>query len=428
MGIFMKKYQLHQVFGVHTPPPGEKYPDVTYVDRAGLDARIRYYLNSGRHLVIFGPSKQGKTVLRQRAIEDKDSIVIQCRSSNAKTSIYREVLGRLEVYQETGKEVGTGREGSVEASLKGSAGLSGLIKGDAGLGGTASISSEQKRSYKPFSQDVDDLSFVAQAIRDSGKKVVLEDFHYVNEEEKKSIAEDLKNLLEYGVSLIIVGTWHDQNMLGKYNGDLGGRFDEIDITWEGEDLRKIIELGQIALNLTFSNPIIEEIIRDANGNVGLLQRILEELCIKEGLLETSSKLIAIKDIKSLDLARKAISYNARNRYQQFGLAVYEGFPGSNPSMKNIYRRIIQVCIETDEQELLAGIPFSSFEQKIRSLDPTIQKAKLHDALTRIDRLQNEKNIYPIIASYDQLNRMVNLIDRELLFYRKYGGPKWPWED
>jgi len=82
MGIFMKTYKLQQVFGVHTPPPGERYPDVTYVDRGGLDDRIHYYLDSGRHLVIFGPSKQGKTILRQRAIEDKDCVVIQCRSSN----------------------------------------------------------------------------------------------------------------------------------------------------------------------------------------------------------------------------------------------------------------------------------------------------------------------------------------------------------
>ncbi|NMC18666.1 MAG: hypothetical protein GYA38_09775, partial [Chloroflexi bacterium] len=140
MGIFMKKYKLQQVFGVRAPTPGERYPDVTYVDRAGLDERIRYYLNSGRHLVIFGPSKQGKTVLRQRAIEDKDCAVIQCRSSNAKTAIYREVLGRLEVYQETGKEVGSGREGSVEANLTGSVGVPMVFKGEAELAGSATIS------------------------------------------------------------------------------------------------------------------------------------------------------------------------------------------------------------------------------------------------------------------------------------------------
>jgi hypothetical protein len=41
-------------------------------------------------------------------------------------------------------------------------------------------------------------------------------------------------------------------------------------------------------------------------------------------------------------------------------------------MKNIYRRIIQVCIETDEQELLAGIPSHRLSKK---LDRLIQQFK-----------------------------------------------------
>lgn len=428
MGIFKKKYRLQQVFGVHTPPPGERYPDVTYVDRAGLDERIRYYLNSGRHLVIFGPSKQGKTVLRQRAIEDKDCIVIQCRSSNAKTAIYREVLGRLEVYQETGKEVGTGREGSVEANLKGSAGLAGLIKGDAGLGGTASISSEQKSSYKPFSPDADDLSFVAKAILDSGKKVILEDFHYVTEEDKKGIAEDLKTLLEYGVRLIIVGTWHEQFMLVGYNGDLNGRIDEIDLVWQDEELRRIIELGEDALNIKISPDLVDQIVKDANGSVGLLQRILENYCIEEVCYETKPEMTQLQDQSKLEKARKRICQQEANRYRLFGWAVPEGFPSSNAATKLVYKRIIQACIEAPELELLAGLTLSSLEEKIIHLDRNVKRKSIREALLKIDRLQNDKNINPIIATYNPVTRMFHLADRELLFYRKYGGPKWPWED
>jgi hypothetical protein len=428
MGIFMKKYQLHQVFGVHTPPPGEKYPDVTYVDRAGLDARIRYYLNSGRHLVIFGPSKQGKTVLRQRAIEDKDSIVIQCRSSNAKTSIYREVLGRLEVYQETGREVGSGREGSVEANLTGSAGVPMVFKGEAKLAGSATISSEQKTSLRLFGQDVDDLSFVAKAILDSGKKVILEDFHYVTEEDKKGIAEDLKTLLEYGVSLIIVGTWHEQFMLVGYNGDLNGRIDEIDLVWQDEELRRIIELGEQALNIKILPDLVDQIIKDANGSVGLLQRILENYCIEQECYETKKELTNLQDQSKLEEARKKICQQEANRYRLFGWTVPEGFPNSNPATKKIYMRIIQACIEAPELELLAGLTLSSLEEKIVRIDQNANRKSIREALLKIDRLQNEKNINPIIATYNPVTKMFHLADRELLFYRKYGGPKWPWED
>ncbi len=428
MGIFKKEYKLQQVFGVRTPPPGERYPDVTYVDRAGLDERIRYYLSSGRHLVIFGPSKQGKTVLRQRAIEDKDCIVIQCRSSNAKTAIYREVLGRLEVYQETGKEVGSGREGSVEVNLTGSAGVPMVFKGEAELAGSATISSEQKTSLRLFGQDVDDLSFVAKAILDSGKKVILEDFHYVTEEDKKGIAEDLKTLLEYGVSLIIVGTWHEQFMLVGYNGDLNGRIDEIDLVWQDEELKRIIELGEQALNVKIFPDLVDQIIKDANGSVGLLQRILENYCIEEGCYETKQELTHLQDQSKLEKARKKICQQEANRYRLFGWTVPEGFPNSNPATKKVYMRIIQACIEAPELELLAGLTLSSLEEKIVRIDRNAYRKSIREALLKIDRLQNEKNINPIIATYNPVTKMFHLADRELLFYRKYGGPKWPWED
>lgn len=428
VNIIKKKYQLQQVFGVRSPAPGEKYPDVTYVDRAGLDERIRYYLNSGRHLVIFGPSKQGKTVLRQRAIEDKDCVVIQCRSANAKTDIYKGVLGRLNIYQETGKEVGSGREGTVEANIKGSAGVPMVFKGDAELAGTATVSSEQKRSLKPFGQEVEDLSFVANAIRDSGKKIILEDFHYVTEEDKKAIAEDLKTLLEYGVYLIIVGTWHEQFMLVGYNGDLNGRIDEIDLVWQDEELRKIIELGEQALNIKILPDHVDQIVKDANGSVGLLQRLLENYCIEENCYETKHETTILQDGNKLEKARKRICQQEANRYRLFGWTVPEGFPNSNPATKKVYMRIIQACIEAPELELLAGLTLSSLEEKIVRLDRNVNRKSIREALLKIDRLQNEKNINPIIATYNPVTKMFHLADRELLFYRKYGGPKWPWED
>jgi hypothetical protein len=29
-------------------------------------------------------------------------------------------------------------------------------------------------------------------------------------------------------------------------------------------------------------------------------------------------------------------------------------------------------------------------------------------------------------SYNQNNRFIQLVDRELLFFRRYGNPIWPW--
>lgn len=303
-----------------------------------------------------------------------------------------------------------------------------MAKVVAGLKGTASVSNEQKKVYQTFGQDANDLSFVATSILESRKKVILEDFHYVTEEDKKGIAEDLKTLLEYGVSLIIVGTWNEQFMLVGYNGDLNGRFDEIDLIWQDDELRKIVGLGQKALNIEFSQEIIDQVIKDVNGNVGLLQRILEQLCVEEGCYETKEHLTLIQDLNKLDAARKNICRQEAGRYRLFGWSVPDGFPNSNNAMKNVYMRIIQACIIADESELLAGISFSGLVQIISGIDGKVRKDSVRDALLRIDRLQAEKSINPIIATFNPVTGILHLADRELLFYRKHGGPKWPWED
>ena len=81
---------LRDVFGVHNPPPL-----LTYVDRAGLDDRIKHFLTTGRHLVLYGPSKQGKTALRKRAMAEDSCVVIQCRNRPTLDQLYsaRPVLG-----------------------------------------------------------------------------------------------------------------------------------------------------------------------------------------------------------------------------------------------------------------------------------------------------------------------------------------------
>jgi hypothetical protein len=48
--------KLNEVFGF-----GISNPIHTYLDRSGLDEQFEHALQSSRHVVIYGPSKQGKS-------------------------------------------------------------------------------------------------------------------------------------------------------------------------------------------------------------------------------------------------------------------------------------------------------------------------------------------------------------------------------
>ncbi len=74
--------ELQEVFGIAT-----EVSQASYVDRGGLDQRFAYVLQTDRHIVIHGDSKQGKSWLRSRALSQDDSILVQCQVNSTAESI-----------------------------------------------------------------------------------------------------------------------------------------------------------------------------------------------------------------------------------------------------------------------------------------------------------------------------------------------------
>jgi hypothetical protein len=420
----MPHYRLQDVFGVRAIPPEQ-----TYVDRAGLDGRMEYLLGTGRHLVIYGPSKQGKSALRRRSLPDDRCVIIQSRQKPNTAAIYDEILRELGVKREVNQEMTKGQEYSITGGGSGGLNLPFIGKAEAKAEGTAGGSKETKTTSEPIGITSDNLAFVADKIKESGRRVVTEDFHYIPEAAKREFAIDLKAMLEYGVPFVLIGAWEEQHVLVTYNGDLAARVDEINLHWTDEELREVLTKGQNALNIEFSLDLIREMISDASGNVGLLQRIAENICLEAGCKETESgETLQITDALLLEAARKQITSEQAVRYNNFGASVSQGFPNSASKTKAVYMRIIQLCVESTDSELLAGLRQDQIIERVLALDPAITPRNVRESLQRIDKLQAEKAIYPAIVTFNIVRKELHLADRELLFYRKYGSPTWPWED
>ena len=86
---------LQEVFGIAT-----EVNSASYVDRGGLDARLQYYLETQRHIAIHGDSKQGKTWLRSRLLEEARTIKVQCQVDTTPESLFIEALGQMDVRAE----------------------------------------------------------------------------------------------------------------------------------------------------------------------------------------------------------------------------------------------------------------------------------------------------------------------------------------
>jgi hypothetical protein len=83
-------------------------------------------------------------------------------------------------------------------------------------------------------------------------------------------------------------------------------------------------------------------------------------------------------------------------------------------------------MEASDAELMNGVHYNMLLDRVQKYNPRVRQSDLTAALQRLNRLQEDRSISPLILSYNPKSRLVQLVDRELLFYRKYGNPVWPW--
>ncbi|EAZ90344.1 P-loop NTPase family protein [Crocosphaera chwakensis] len=80
-----------EVFGVSN----EKV--ASYIERKQVDERFLEGLNRNKHIIVFGASKQGKTALTNRHLEEKQFIRINCSPTTQTIDIYKSILRQLKI-------------------------------------------------------------------------------------------------------------------------------------------------------------------------------------------------------------------------------------------------------------------------------------------------------------------------------------------
>lgn len=413
---------LAEVFGISNSVP--KY---TYVDRAGLDRKFSYLLLGHKHIVIHGASKQGKTILRKKNLPEHNSITVQCGANATRNQLYSDILRQLNVRIPVEISTNLGFTSNAHGSVSGQLGLPFLASSEVDGGLEMSMNKDSGTKMEPVGIDPTSLGFIADEIKKSNKRIVIEDFHYLSEQEKCNLSFDLKAFWDIGIFFIIIGIWPDQNLLSYYNGDLSGRIEEIDIQWSDQELASVLEKGQKELKIDIDSNIKNEILSDASNNIGLLQRLAEKYCYESGIYDSYADFMLISDFDALDRCRRNICDEESVRYRLFDDVVSRGLRDSGDSELKVYQKITRACVEASDHELRDGITRAEILNRIRRYEPKIRGSDLSAALNNINRLQTERKVSPIILSYNPITRKIQLVDREFLFFRKYRRTTWSWE-
>lgn len=407
----------HEVFGI-----SKEVLQHSYVDRGDLDARLARLLDRDRaHIALRGASKCGKSWLRSKVI--KDPIVIQCRLGRSTIDLYTDALSQLDLDLTVENASKTGFKGSIKAS--GTIGTALLAKLTAAI--SAEGNHERSEKTAPVGKDINDLRFVAELIKLSGRKLVIEDFHYLTVSERRTFAFDIKSFWDWGLNVVIVGVWSQDNMLLSLNPDLAGRIEEISIYWSDQDLGAILDKGGEALNIGFYPPLRKKLIDISFGNAGILQWLTLACLDESNIDETAASGIGLASEELIDSAAMAYADQLNPLYQEFAKSVSDGIRIRKNST-GIYAHAMAAIMSSEDQKLIDGISADEIFAIAHQRQPRIQLSNLKSILARLDELQVDDAGRNLVLTYNPATERVSVVDRQLLLYRSFSTIKWPWED
>jgi len=403
------------VFGINTD-----LKEGSYIDRANLDSKFNRYLIRNSHITIYGSSKCGKSWFRQKNLPD--AIVVQCRYGMTVQDIYTNALASLGIKLVFEESKTSKIQGSIEATGELGASIIAKLKVKA----QSLFSQDSNTKSKPVGKDISDLSHIAEILIASEKRLIIEDFHYIKESERKSFAFDLKSLWDYRCYVVIVGVWSQSGYLTTLNPDLLSRINELSIVWSNEDLKAVIVKGCKALNIEISEEVSQHLIENSYGNVGILQKLLDNLL---EIAEVYEYCVHKKVINSLDDYLEAANEYAeslRSYYEKFATVVSAGIR-KRETATEIYAHALAVILESEDEMLNKGVSLDYIYRISHERQTRIIKPNLESALKKIEELQVDEDNRGLVLSYNENTKEVVVIDRQLLFYRKHKPADWPWQ-
>lgn len=412
--------KVHEVFGIQ--PMVREY---SYIDRGNLDQTFAKLLDRQQtHIAIRGASKSGKSWLRQRVL--KDPIVVQCRFQYTIMDIYRDALSRLDIKLEQ-EQTATNKWGG-KISAAGEAGLKLIAKVQGG--GEASYAHESAVKMKAVGKDMSDLEFIAALIRESGRTLVIEDFHYLPEVEQRKFAFDLKTLWDYRTFIVVVGVWISENMLITLNPDLSDRIEELSVSWSEGELCQVLNKGCNTLGFQMMPDVSKLLSEISYGSVGLLQKLALRLIDDELGIQDSApqdREVVIDQTDKVADAAMHVAEQLNQLYQTFARRVSEGIRKRN-NATGIYAHAMAAIIGADDVTLTNGFSAKSIYAIAHERQERIQLPNLRSVLTKFPELQVDADGRGLVLAYDSQNEIVSVVDRQLLLYRRYATVRWPWED
>lgn len=399
----------------------------SYIERDAVDEKFKSALQDGNEVIVYGSSKQGKTSLILRHLEESDYVKVECSPQTQPIDIYKSILRQLNIYyvESETSENGSEHGGKISSGFK----IKIPFIGDAGVNAELADKALKKISKNviyieynlALAQDVSELL----KAKNTKKYVVLENFHYLTTDVQEALAYDLRTFQDHNIIFIVLGIWREANRLIQFNGDLLDRITEVPVEpWEELDFRRVIKRGGQLLNVDFS-AVESQLINDSFDSVGVVQEICKLCCVFAGVTSTAKNLVVITEdhLKSA-LTKKASDYGVRHvrNFESFvDVRVRISSQSGELSLAFPYY-FIKLLLTQDFDDIQKGLSRATLLEEIRKIHHRpndVRSGDLGQFLHNITQHQITKKINPPFVDYDRAGKMMKIIDSSLYFFLKH---------
>lgn len=438
-----------------------------YFARDDYESAIRNHVARHHNVVLYGPARQGKTLLLSRCIPVQTSIYIECRPDFKRTHLYRLILSSL------GYSISTEKKRSQKGSATIKFGLFGSK-----MGGEVDV--EQEKTLQEINIDLKNPSEVAHLISRIPQTpyVILNGFHMLNAGTKENILFDLAFFTERSqMRYVIVGTWTAIDYLEAIEPAVTGKLSYLNIPyWSDAELRAVHRFWRERGAAPEASPeMLDQMILLAGGDISLFSalaalpraasladfgRQAEELAVGRSLrglearigeflrrkelalsyteVQTTSTLEPNPDFKPIPGARKAdyqriaINPDTSRPYRttrevaidadgnpQYREVVSADLESSNDNIGEFLITELYMAARRERDEVAVRDLVASFKQARLARAVAVNDTRLKAVFLRIDEAQRHAMISPPLVAVDARKGSVRIADRR--FYLALKG-------
>lgn len=384
-------------------------PTVTYNPRSRLhlEDKLDEYLDMGHKiLAITGPTKSGKTVLVRSRLNMENSCWVSGGEISNESDFWENVIERYEGYTDYSNTDSDSTELSEELGVDGGVNLKILnVGGKASTTQTTLTGQSFSRSRRLSSKTI------ATRLLNDNKNIpmIIDDFHYIDQELQMKIIRYLKDLVFNGLRVIIISVPHRAYDAVKVEREMTGRLTQLEIPiWEKEELELIMRVGYDELNMIVPQELIDSFAEESFGSPHLTQDFCYKFCNKNNIKETLEIQTSLKDLSdedeffremACDTSKSAfdrLSRGPRQRTDRKERTFVDGTKG------DIYRAILLAIAKTGPK---TSLTYEEIRNALRNI--------LHDQIPEAHEITRVLDMMTAISKTDIRGEPVVDYDKEL---------------